>query len=156
MPLDALLKFGPLTPRARRIHCFRLGFMTFMTFMTFYFTLKSIPELTQLPAGLRWRAWLVCVPKTFRHWQTWLACAAAGMSILVFFVLLTWFAPSSLVALAESSPTFWLPIILTGVGVAVVSAPSILVFSHIQSEVIRPYLKEYLASGSKSIDDTTS
>src|SRR5436189_2298137 len=25
MALDAFLKFGPLTPRARRIHCFRLG-----------------------------------------------------------------------------------------------------------------------------------
>ena len=124
--------------------------------MTFYVTLKSIPELTQLPAGLRWRAWLACVPKTFRHWQTWLACAAAEMPILVFFVLLIWFAPSSLMALAESSRNFWLPIILTGLGVAVVSAPGILVFSHIQSEVIRPYLRDYLASRSKSINDTTS
>jgi hypothetical protein len=47
-----------------------------------------------------------------------------------------------------------LPIILTGLGVVVVSAPSILVFSHIQSEVIRPYLRDYLASGSKRIDTT--
>jgi hypothetical protein len=124
--------------------------------MTFYYSMKSIPELTQLPARMRWRAWFACVHKTLRHWQTWLACGAAQAPILVFFALFIWLAPSSLLALGESGRDFWLPIVLAGLGVVLLSAPGILIFSHIQSEIIRPYLREYLAARSETSDDTIS
>ena len=124
--------------------------------MTFYCSLKSIPELTHLPARMRWRAWWACVNKTSRHWQTWLAYAAAGAPILVYFALFIWLAPSSLLASSESDRDLWLPIVLAGIGVLLVSVPGILIFSHIQCEIIRPYLREYLATRSKKSDDTAS
>jgi len=124
--------------------------------MTFYWTLKSIPELTQLPARMRWRAWYACVDKTFRHWQTWLACAAAVAPILVFLFLglLMWPASSSPAELASHDEA--LPVFLAALGVFLLSLPGILIFGQIQSEIIRPYLRAYLAARNKVSDDTTS
>jgi len=69
--------------------------------MMFYYSLKSIPELTKLPALMRWRVWFACVHKTFLHWQTWLACAAAEAPILVFFALFIWLVRSFSLAISN-------------------------------------------------------
>lgn len=51
--------------------------------MQIYWSLKSIPELAELPASERGRIWRTAHWKIFRHWQVWLAlggCAiAAGL-----------------------------------------------------------------------------
>jgi SNF family Na+-dependent transporter len=47
--------------------------------MPIYWTLKSIPELSNLSLAERNRSWAHIRSKAFRHWQTWLgllACAA--------------------------------------------------------------------------------
>jgi hypothetical protein len=114
--------------------------------MAFYYSLKSIPELAQLPAQMRWRAWFACVHKTFWHRQTWLALIAAEAPLFVFVGFLVWLEPSSyLPDLAESGHQ-WLPLALAGLGVLLLSAPGILIFSNIQSEMIRPYLRDHLAA----------
>jgi hypothetical protein len=52
--------------------------------MQIYWTLKSIPELAQLPRAERRRVWRHVYWKTFDHWQAWAglfacgACAAMG------------------------------------------------------------------------------
>ncbi|MFL9870731.1 hypothetical protein [Paraburkholderia megapolitana] len=52
--------------------------------MAIYWTLKSIPELSQLTAKERRLAWRRTYLSTFHHWQTWMgmagcaACAALG------------------------------------------------------------------------------
>jgi hypothetical protein len=50
--------------------------------MRIYLTLKSIPELTALPANERRLAWYACSKATFRHWQTWAGAAAGGLASL--------------------------------------------------------------------------
>jgi hypothetical protein len=41
--------------------------------MQIYWSLKSIPELSELPLGERWRLWYTALWKTPRHWQVWVA-----------------------------------------------------------------------------------
>jgi hypothetical protein len=51
--------------------------------MPIYWTLKSIPELSQLPPKERGIVWRRVYKMTFRHWQTWiglLGCVAFGYS----------------------------------------------------------------------------
>ena len=46
--------------------------------MAIYWTLKSIPEFSQLSAKERGLAWRQAYRRTFSHWQTWVALAASG------------------------------------------------------------------------------
>ncbi len=46
--------------------------------MPIYWTLKSIPELSQLSSAERGQAWRRVNRKTFRHWQTWVGLVACG------------------------------------------------------------------------------
>ncbi len=41
--------------------------------MKLYLTLKSIPELSNLPWRERIRVWNICARKTVKHWQVWVA-----------------------------------------------------------------------------------
>jgi hypothetical protein len=43
-----------------------------------YWTLKSIPELSQLSSKERRLTWRQAYPRTYRHWQTWVGLAACG------------------------------------------------------------------------------
>jgi len=47
--------------------------------MAFFWTLKSIPELADLPARDRRVHWRRAYIRSLRHWQTWLGCLASGM-----------------------------------------------------------------------------
>jgi len=52
--------------------------------MQLYWSLKSIPELADLPADERGRLWRAAFWRTFRHWELWVAfivlnaCAYVG------------------------------------------------------------------------------
>ena len=47
--------------------------------MPIYWSLKSIPELSNLPSNARVRVWQRVYRKTFLHWQTWLGLIACGI-----------------------------------------------------------------------------
>lgn len=47
--------------------------------MRFYWSLKSIPELSELPRAERGRRWRAVSWKTFRHWQTWVSLAGLAL-----------------------------------------------------------------------------
>jgi hypothetical protein len=46
--------------------------------MAIYWTLKSIPELSQQLPKARRLTWRRTYPRTLRHWQTWFGLAACG------------------------------------------------------------------------------
>jgi hypothetical protein len=46
--------------------------------MPIYWTLKSIPELSQLSSAERSQAWRRVNHRTWRHWQTWVGLVACG------------------------------------------------------------------------------
>ncbi len=46
--------------------------------MPIYWTIKSIPELSQLPPKERGIVWRRVYKMTFRHWQTWIALLGCG------------------------------------------------------------------------------
>jgi hypothetical protein len=46
--------------------------------MKFYFSLKSIPELSDLSPAERRLAWHACKGRAWRRWQTWVATALAA------------------------------------------------------------------------------
>jgi len=47
--------------------------------MTIYWTIKSIPELAQLPPKKQRRVWRRAYGRAFGHWQTWAAWALCGV-----------------------------------------------------------------------------
>lgn len=49
--------------------------------MRLYWTLKSIPELSQISSQERGRRWRIVYKSAFRHWETWV-----GLALIVFFV----------------------------------------------------------------------
>src|SRR5687767_7461066 len=52
--------------------------------MPVYWSLRSVPELSDLPRAERRRLWRRCWPQSaFRHWQTWAALLACGLSPLL-------------------------------------------------------------------------
>ena len=113
--------------------------------MRIYWSLKSIPELSGLPPLARARAWFCCVHKTYRHWQTWLGfvsfLAASFVLILVLPVLVFRFRLSFAFAI---------------VIMVVILAPILTWFGHVQSKMIRPYLREYFQSQSTKSENKTS
>src|SRR4029453_6936330 len=111
----------------------------------FYWSLKSIPELAELPLLARSRAWFICVHKTFRHWQTWLGCLSGFAPLLFFFFMFFSLWPSLVLSLVEFGRNFWPTVLLVALGAGLLSVPGIMLFGNIQAEVIRPYLREYLA-----------
>jgi hypothetical protein len=56
-----------------------------------YWTLKSIPELSQLSSTERGVTWRQAYPRTLRHWQTWIGlaacCACAYLGCRLGFIL---------------------------------------------------------------------
>jgi hypothetical protein len=110
-----------------------------------YWSLKSIPELSALSGRERLRAWFACVHKTAFHWQTWLGCGAALGPYLILAILIVCFGLPD----PEPEHSFLLKLLIPVVAAMAVSIPGTVLFTHIQAEVIRPYLREYLAGQSQ-------
>ena len=93
-----------------------------------YWNLKSIPELKDLPTRQRWKAWFVCVNKAHKHWRVRLA------------FLFTAVVPQSLLFLML---IVYEQLLVGLILFCVLMIPAIMIFSQIQCEAIRPYLKKY-------------
>ena len=55
--------------------------------MKIYFTLKSIPELSDLSRKERRRLWSRHAYKSFRHWQTWIGFFTYLVIIIIGFII---------------------------------------------------------------------
>jgi hypothetical protein len=105
--------------------------------MTMYWTLRSIPELADLPASQRQRLWRTCYVYGFRHWQTWLGLllCSACISIGVFASIL----------LSRTMPPdqlfIWLSIVPGGLGGGI----GVSIHTHVIAHQLRPYLRHYRA-----------
>jgi len=51
--------------------------------MRIYWSLKSIPELSDLPSEERRRVWRAAYWKTARHWQFWAGLVGIGLFTLI-------------------------------------------------------------------------
>jgi len=49
--------------------------------MQIYWTLRSIPELSELPLGERMPVWRAAYRKTTRHWQFWASFLVLGLCV---------------------------------------------------------------------------
>ncbi|MBK0167488.1 hypothetical protein [Klebsiella sp. S69] len=90
--------------------------------MKIYWTLKSIPELSQLPLKERGKRWRCAYWRTFRHWETW------GALVLM--------------ALFTGSGSYF----FSGFGSAVMAGTGGFIYSQIVIYVARKYYLHYLKS----------
>src|SRR5215475_3779534 len=70
----------------RELHCIIPGqpyasaaIMLGITLMRIYWSLKSVPELSDLPSEERRRVWRAAYWKTARHWQFWAGLVGIGL-----------------------------------------------------------------------------
>lgn len=108
--------------------------------MRFYLRLKSIPELSELPASERRIAWHGCRRRTWQRWQTWVGTLVAaaiggglGWGSLKLFV---WLSPF------DRRMTYFLGGFVCG---AVIVGVTETLRSVVVASQIRPFLQEYLA-----------
>ena len=94
--------------------------------MQLYSSLKSIPELADLPADERRRLWRAAFWRTLRHWQLWVAL---------------------LFPVAGSYVGSWLgsQVGHPSIGSMVGAASGGFIFGHVVVELARPYLRAELA-----------
>ena len=60
--------------------------------MKMYWSLRSVPELADLPPAERRRLWRECWGKVLRHWQVWLLFLLFYSGLLGVLVVAAWLA----------------------------------------------------------------
>jgi hypothetical protein len=113
--------------------------------MTVFWSPKDVPELADLPVLARWRAWLACWHKPWRHGEVWMAFLAA-IAPLFTLALTERLLRRNLFEALGSSAGVWVPL-----GVLLVLLPGLAVFGRTQNEFVRPYIREYLAKNTSSV-----
>lgn len=94
--------------------------------MTIYWTLRSIPELADLPRRERGRFWRTHVLRAFKHWQPWAGLFAMWLSIAV----------GAMIATILSAP--WSAVIALAAPLGFFGG---LLFSQLLITTVRPYLR---------------
>jgi hypothetical protein len=77
--------------------------------MRVYWSLRSIPELTDLPRAERRRLWRQCWGKVLGHWQVWLAFLAGALGLPAGAFLAAW--------LVSAAGFAWSPAVILAGGV---------------------------------------
>lgn len=99
--------------------------------MQIYWSFKSIPELSGMPAAERGRVWRAVSWKTLRHWQTWAALAGAGLCSA---------AGGYLGLLVDPSMTSQI------IGGTIGAGLGGYAYGQVMTEFARPYLRAFLAA----------
>ena len=107
--------------------------------MKLYLTLKSIPELSELPPEERQIAWHECRGKALRHWEAW-AGTLAAMMLGIGVGVVTLEVTLAISPFSRSVTYFGSGFICGGVIVGVANFLRELVIA----SLVRPYLKAYL------------
>jgi hypothetical protein len=98
--------------------------------MKLYWSLKSIPELADLPKEKRMEVWRACHPKDIKHWQTWISFGFLGICVF----------------LGMAFGKFYIRIIGQTIGGIIALWIWFIIFWQIKVSVVRPHIREYLNS----------
>jgi hypothetical protein len=102
--------------------------------MKLYWSINSIPELTDLPNEKRKEVWAVCQSRCFRNWQTGISivlmgvCIAAGIKLGKFYYGHIGGIIGAVIAGGIGGSIIW----------------------EIKVNIVRPHIREYLSSHEKT------
>jgi hypothetical protein len=114
--------------------------------MQIYWSLKSIPELNGLERSKRGKVWRACCLRPFRHWQAWVISLSPFVVMFIGAVLGLWIDGQMWVLFGRTSPEVGelrFPAATVGLMLGAGFFAS-LVFGQIFSQIMRPYLRNYL------------